>query len=315
MAQAGHWWLTRHNSNLEKTIMAISLSDLETMEATDPPRMLFYGRPGMGKTSIGVEFPRPVVFQVEDGSPGDIPKGIPAFRKKKLTSYQAVCEGLAALYEGDHDRKTVVIDSVTELQKLIYDETCARGDDEGNTYARMEDFPFNKGYMFATTIWQEFIAMLDALRNDRGMAIVLIAHAAVQEHHDPESQAYDQYQIALHSPKKGDQGRADHRALVERWLDAIICMKRNVIIKAETKSGTTAKNDKSTARIRASGGEIIMMRTVGKPSINAKNRYGIPPDLRYDKGQGFAALAPYLPGFDETKPAVVEDAEEQKDAA
>lgn len=290
--------------------MAISLSDLRQVRADKPPRMLIYGPPGIGKTTLASEFPDTVFLQIEDGTPGDAE--LTSFGK--LGTYGEVVEALAALYEGDHAYKTVAIDSVTELQKLVYEETCARGDENGVSYSRMEDFPYSKGFMFATTVWQEFIAMLDALRNDRSMAIILIAHSAIQEHKDPELPAYDQHQISLHAPKKGDQGRADHRALFERWLDAVILLKRNVVIKQDDKTGVAAKNDKSTARVRATGGEVVTMNTVGKPSLNAKNRYGIPATVRYDKGQGFAALAPYLPGFDETETAPLASVE-QKDAA
>lgn len=290
--------------------MAISLSDLRQVRADKPPRMLIYGPPGIGKTTLASEFPDTVFLQIEDGTPGDTE--LMSFGK--LGTYGEVVEALAALYEGDHAYKTVAIDSVTELQKLVYEETCARGDENGVSYSRMEDFPYSKGFMFATTVWQEFIAMLDALRNDRNMAIILIAHSAIQEHKDPELPAYDQHQISLHAPKKGDQGRADHRALFERWLDAVILLKRNVVIKADDKTGVAAKNDKSTARVRAAGGEVVTMNTVGKPSLNAKNRYGIPATVRYDKGQGFSALAPYLPGFDETETAPLA-AVKQKDAA
>jgi DNA polymerase III delta prime subunit len=274
--------------------MAINLASLKRVSATMPPRILLYGPPGIGKTTLASEFPNAVFLQIEDGTPGDAE--LTTFGK--LETYGDVIEALGALYQEEHGFQTVVIDSVTELQRLIYAETCARGDDEGKTYERMEDFPWGGGYKFATNVWQEFIAGLNMLRDDRRMAIVLIAHSAIQEHKDPETPAFDQYQIALHSPKKSDSGRADHRGLLERWTDAIILLKRNIVIKHDDKAGMAAKNAKTTVRVRASGGDIVMMRTKGTATINAKNRYGMPEEIRYDRGEGFAALAPYLPGFD-----------------
>ena len=45
----------------------------------------------------------------------------------------------------------------------------------------IEDIGYAKGYMFALTQWRDFLAGLDALRNERGMTCLLLAHAkAVQ---------------------------------------------------------------------------------------------------------------------------------------
>lgn len=268
--------------------MAISLSNLRKVRADKPPRLLLYGPPGIGKTTLGSECPDPVFIQIEDGTPGDAE--LTSFGK--LSTFQDVYDALGALYTEDHEYKTVVIDSVTELQKLVFQETGARGDDEGKSYARIEDFPYGKGYVYAMAVWQDLLDGLDALRNDRGMTVVLIAHSMVSTFNDPEGPAYDQYQIALHSSAKAN---ADHRGLIERHMDAIVLLKKSVVTKLEGKAGLSAKNEKTAVRTRATGGETIIMHPVGKPAFTAKNRYGMPPTIRYDKGQGYAALAEYLP--------------------
>lgn len=268
--------------------MAISLSDLRKVRADKPPRLLFYGPPGIGKTTLASEFPAPVFLQIEDGTPGDVE--LTSFGK--LTSFQDVYDALGALYTEEHDFQTVVIDSVTELQKLVFAETGARGDDEGKTYARIEDFPYGKGYVYAMKVWEDLLDGLDALRNDRGMNVILIAHSIVGAFNDPESPAYDQYQIAIHSSAKNN---ADHRGLIERHMDGIFLLKKNVVTKAEDKHGVETKREKAAVRTRATGGDTILIHTVGKPPFTAKNRYGMPPTIRYDKGAGYSALAPYFP--------------------
>jgi uncharacterized protein HemY len=37
-----------------------------------------------------------------------------------------------------------------------------------------------QGYVFALTNWREVLAGLDALRNERGMHVILIAHAQIE---------------------------------------------------------------------------------------------------------------------------------------
>src|SRR5690606_16989644 len=163
-----------------------------------------------------------------------------------------------------------------------------RGDDEGKSYSRIEDFPYGKGYVYAMAVWSDILDGLDALRNDRGMNVVLIAHSIVGAFNDPEAPAYDQYQIAIHSSAKNN---ADHRGLIERHMDGIFLLKKNVVTKAEDKHGVETKKEKSTVRTRATGGDTILIHTVGKPAFTAKNRYGMPPSIRYDKGEGYRALA------------------------
>lgn len=265
--------------------MAISLSSLKRVTATKPPRILLYGPPGIGKTTLASEFPDAVFLQVEDGTPGDVE--LTSFGA--LSTYGDVTDALAALYQEDHSFRTLVIDSVTELQRLIYEETCARGDEYGNAKARIEDFGYGKGYVNALSVAGELMAALNMLRNDRGMSIVLIAHSTVSRFDDPETVSYDRYEIALRS---SDKPNSDLRGLFEREMDAIILLKKPVQVETEQRG-----MNKDNVRARAKKSSLVMMHTVGAPAFTAKNRYGIPAEIRYDRGNGFASLAPYLPGF------------------
>jgi len=84
-----------------------------------------------------------------------------------------------------------VVDSVSELQWLVFAETCRRGDEKGNAKNNIEDFGYGKGYVYSLRIWQELIDAVNALRNHKAMSVVLIAHSTITRFDDPETVSYD----------------------------------------------------------------------------------------------------------------------------
>ena len=257
--------------------MAISLSDLRRVKGDGPPRIMIYGQPGYGKTTLASEFPEAVFLQVEDGTPGDVE--LTTFGK--IDTFADAMDALGQLYAETHDFRTVVVDSITALERLIWAETCARGDDKGNAKDHIESFGYGKGYVYSLRVWQEFLEGLNALRRDRGMTIILIAHSKIERFDDPETVSYDRYEIDLHTKAAG---------LLEREMDAIFLLKPPISIKTEE----VGFNSKRNIGVGASG--RIDIHAAGRPAFLAKNRYGIPEKLPFERGRGYAALAPYLPG-------------------
>lgn len=258
--------------------MALSMSDLKRVRADQPPRILVYGPPGIGKTTLAAEFPDPVFLQIEEGTPGDLE--LDSFGK--IESFGGVMEALGALYTEDHTFKTVVVDSVTELERLVFAETCARGDEKGNAKANIEDFGYGKGYVYAKRVWQDFLDGINALRKDRGVTVILIAHSTVERFDDPETVSYDRYEIDLHKHSVG---------AIERDMDAIFLLKSPISVKKEEQGF-------NKERAIADSSSVVLIHAIGKPAFIAKNRYGMPPSIRFDKGRGFAALAPYFPNYE-----------------
>lgn len=250
--------------------MAISLSDLQTTRADKPPRLLIYGPPGLGKTSLAAEFPSPIIIDVEDGAPAGVE--IPTFGR--IDDFSQVMSALQQLYSEPHDFKTLIIDSLDKAEPLVWQSVCQQHNKNS-----IEDFGYGKGYVEASTAWRSMYDWCNALRRDRGMTILFIAHSNVLTFEDPLSQSYSTYDIRLHK-------RAN--AMVQDEVDAIFFINQDMTIQTE-ESGF------NKSRARAEGAGVRWIYTEKRPAFIAKNRYGMPDRVLYNKGEGYAALAPYLP--------------------
>lgn len=254
--------------------MAISIADLRRVRATQPPRTLIYGPPGMGKTTLASEWPDPVFLQVEDGTPGDLE--LASFGR--LTSLDDVMDAIGALYSEEHGAQTVVLDSLDKLEPLVWARVC-----QDNNWQNIESPGFGKGYYAADAYWSDLIEGMNALRRDKNMGVVYIAHSTIETVNDPLTQSYSRFDIRL-------QKRAI--AKFQDEVDAIFFLNQDVTLKQDDPK---AKQGAGT-RVRADGGGNRWIYAAPRPAFVAKNRFGIPDKLMYERGRGYEALAPHFPG-------------------
>lgn len=251
--------------------MAISLNSLIRSDTPRPPIITEHGGPGIGKTTLAAEFPSPVFIQTEDGLDSVTVDAFPLAK-----SFSDVMEALGALYTEDHQFKTVVIDSLDWLEPLVWAETCRR-----HQWPSIETPGYGKGYIEAQSVWREYLDGVTALRDDKGMCVVQIAHSEIKRFENPETEPYDRFEIKL-------QKRS--AALIAEYSDVILFMNRQV---------STTQSDvgfnKKVARAISTGQVLIYSQE--RPAFIAKNRHGMPDAIPFSKGQGYAALAPYFPAL------------------
>src|SRR5690349_22103911 len=149
--------------------MALSLANLKRGGSTTPPRLLIYGTKGVGKSSIAASAPSPVFLDIEDGLTSIDAPSLP------IKSYADVLDAIGSLYNEEHDFRTVVVDSLDWLEPLIWKHTA-----EANKWPDIEAPGYGRGYVAAADTWRQFLGGLSDLRNDRGMAILLLAHPEVR---------------------------------------------------------------------------------------------------------------------------------------
>ncbi len=233
--------------------MAISLASLLSTTTLTPPRILVHGVAGIGKTTFASQADAPVVLMTEDGL-GKLQ--VPHFPLAK--SYADVIQAIDALSTEAHEFRTLVVDSVDWLEPLIWAEACRL-----NKWGSIEEPGYGKGYAAALDIWRAYIDRLNALRDERGMAIIQIAHTDIRRFDSPEHEPYDRYVIKL-------QTRAS--ALLQEHSDVVLFANYQLsVVKSEV-----GFNKKIT---RALGNGERVLYTTERPAFLAKNRYGLPDVL------------------------------------
>lgn len=230
--------------------MAFNLASVRKNEAISAPRVLVYGVEGIGKSTFAAGAPAPIFIQTEDGLGSLKVDHFPL-----ATSVQDVLEAIGALYVEKHAFSTVVIDSLDWLENLIVRDVESRHD--------AKDLAYGKGAILQAEKWREVLAGLNALRNDRSMAVVLIAHSSIKRFDSPETEPYDRYQVKL-------QDRSS--ALVREWCDAVLFANYRTIVKKDD-----VGFNKTVARGISTGERLLF--TAERPAFQAKNRYGMPESI------------------------------------
>ncbi|MBI5886147.1 MAG: ATP-binding protein [Deltaproteobacteria bacterium] len=229
------------------------LEQVRSGRRPSPRRVLLYGTQGIGKSTFTACATKPIFIQTEDGL-GEID----CDKFPLATRFDQVMKSLEALYTDEHPYRTVVVDSLDWLERLIWEEVC-----QEKAVGSIEDIGYAKGYVFSLTYWKTFLEGLSALRSDKGMTIILIAHARIERFDNPETDPYDRYTPRLH--RLASQ-------MVMEWCDEVLFASYKVHTK-QTKEGF----DRTRTQGIGTGERII--RTAERPAHVAKNRLNLPDEL------------------------------------
>lgn len=246
--------------------MPISLTNVRKAAAMKPPRLLVMGTSGVGKTTLAANAPAPIFIQTEDGLDG---MDVSTFGV--LKTFAEVMESLESLRTEDHDFYTLAVDSLDHLEPLIWAQAC-----KDNKWQDMQSVPYGRGYAAAVDYWRAFLNAVDALRDEKGMAFVGIAHSQVKRFEGPEHEPYDRYIPKLHR---------DASALVQERMDCVLF--------ANYKTSTTRTDAGFNKKIvRGIGSGERVLYTEERPAFIAKQRYNLPPVIGLDWNE-LAAGIPY----------------------
>lgn len=234
--------------------MTSILSTLSRGKRIRAPKVVVYGGPKVGKSTLGSQIPGGVFIDIEGGLDAlDV-------ASVRARSYKDVMDVLAALASEQHEHTAVILDSLDWMENLLWQAVC-----EQHKVPSIElvGGGYGKGYLEAAKLWGEFFTALDYLRNERNMAVLLIAHDVVTKMQPPDGEPYNYAELKLHQ-------RA--AALVKEWSDCIAYA---------TEKTATRKDDLgfNKKHVRAVGSNHRVLVVGKNPAYVSGNRYGMQDEV------------------------------------
>lgn len=239
------------------------MSDVTTVEPKPAPfeirkgkrpapwKVLLYGVPCIGKSTLATHAPKPFFLDLENGLNGVDCESAPA------TSYEDMLSKIQWLVTSDY--QTIVFDTIGEIDKMLALRVCA-----ANNVKSLADFSWGKDGVHMNAAWQGFMDLLSRVQA-RGKNIILVGHEQVETVKDPTSENYDRYSPNIH--KKA-------MTTVIAKMDAILFARFEMILK---------EKETADGKMRAVGTGKRVLHCQDSPAFVAKSRFDLPPVHPMDK--------------------------------
>lgn len=250
------------------------MSVLSSIKKPDdrPAIVTVLGDSGLGKTSLACTFPKPIVIRAEDGLsaiPSDKrPDAFPVIQK-----VDDVWDQLMALIKEDHDYKTVIIDSVTALER-IFIQHVIDNDPKNPRSINQAMGGYGAGLAAVATMHQRVRKACGMLNDRKNMNVVFVAHADTETVELPDQDPYTRYSLRL------------GKRSVAPYVDD-----SDVVGFLKLQTFTTGDGDRKKAM---SDGTRLLVCYATASNVS-KNRYGIEDDIVFEPNKNpFAGILPAL---------------------
>ena len=232
-------------------------------------RVGIYGTEGVGKTTFASKFDDAVFIDTEGST---VHMDVARFDQPEELG--DVVKQINYVISNPGQFRTLVIDTVDWLEKLIFQNVCAE-----KKIANIEDLGYGKGYVYAKQKMQEILAMLDQVIA-MGINVVLVCHSTIRKFELPDEMgSYDRYVLKLNEKNIAP--------LIKEWVDMLLFV--------NFKTDVVTSSDGKTKK--AKGGQKRIMYANHSACWDAKNRFGLPDEMPFEYEQ-IAQL------FSGVKPAV-----------
>ena len=240
--------------------MAFDLASIACDSVRRPPRMLLLGIDKIGKTTFACGSYKPILIRIkgEDGA-----DDIAVAKFPLCKTYSDVESCLNTLGTQQHDFGTIVIDSASSLEPLIWDAICQK---YRVNCIEKADGGYGHGYTESLNYWRKITEYLDALREQKNMASIIIGHTRVKAFSSPDIGTYDTWQFSINEKAA---------SVLMQWADVTIFAKMKTVVKTEE-----VGFNKEISRPLDAGGHARYLYTQKNPAYPSGGRgiYGRLPD-------------------------------------
>lgn len=262
---------------------------LETIEKPADRALIctITGDAGVGKTSLAATFPKPIFIRVEDGL-SSIPLDQRPDAFPVIESADDLWEQLRALLKSPHGYKTLVVDSVTALERLFTQAVLEL--DPGYASGKVKSLNqalggYGAGSAAVASMHGRLRKAAGLLNIKRGMHVVFIAHADIESLKLPDQDDFQRWSVRL--PSKSQAPYVDD-------VDAVAFVRLHSFLRSES------EGDRKRAYSNGDR-EIVCHATAASVS---KNRFGITEPLEFVPGKNpFVGLIPSLSPAKRGRPA------------
>lgn len=199
--------------------MPFDISSVTNEKRLRPPRIVLLGTEKIGKSTFASQADSPIFIPVK-GEEGIDSIEVPKF--PTCMTLQDIMSCLYSLYSDKHDFGTIVIDSASALEPLVWQDVCQR---HGNVDSiEKVGGGYAKGYTESVSVWRKITEALDMLRNERNMASIIVGHVKIKRCDSPDGASYDQWQFDINEKAS---------SLLYRWADVILFCNTKIVVRKE----------------------------------------------------------------------------------
>lgn len=238
--------------------MSALLDRLQKTKRVTMPRIVLYGLPGAGKSSLIAQDPDVAFFNFNDGLATINTREFTDV--KDLKSFRETLQLIEM--DGGQTCKSIAIEGIGELENMFRAKVISdfkRTDAKGRNITDIGDMPYGSGWTALSEMWTALLDKLTKL-NHMGLAIYITGHSSIKIINNPLGEDYESFQPLM---------REKDAQLLYGWATFVGFMTGNIINK---------EDDRGKIKVVTSGRHILCQAL--QPTYMGKNRYNIQTSIK-----------------------------------